>query len=51
VLNFTVSSSDKEWNESCNKYIGNIMEYDSGNGNFLSIMKELGVPLKKEFVD
>ena len=45
VTNNVVGATDAEWKDICDKYVTGLIEYDPGNGKFLSIMRKLNVAL------
>jgi surface carbohydrate biosynthesis protein len=48
VTSNVVDATDAKWNEICDRYVNAIIEYDPGNGKFLSIMRKLNVDLKHD---
>ncbi|MCT7968541.1 hypothetical protein NG799_19725 [Laspinema sp. D1] len=51
VINYVTTASDKEWQQTWQHYMADIMEYDPSNTRFRKLMCELGVPLKLEYTD
>jgi surface carbohydrate biosynthesis protein len=49
VMDYITSVSDEEWEQMHQRYFPELMEYDPGNSRFLKLMRELCVPLKKEY--
>ncbi len=49
-MDYVTNVSDEEWEEVRQKYVLELIEFDPGNTRFLKLMKELQVPLKKEYV-
>ncbi|UZN08550.1 hypothetical protein M5D10_06300 [Leptospira santarosai] len=47
VMDYITQASDEEWEDTRLKYTKDLMEYDPGNSQFISLMKELSVPLKE----
>ncbi|WP_016754111.1 LA_1612 family putative O-antigen biosynthesis protein [Leptospira santarosai] len=47
VMDYITQASDEEWEDTRLKYAKDLMEYDPGNSQFISLMKELSVPLKE----
>jgi len=41
--------SDEEWEHTRQRYVPDLMEYNSGNTRFVKLMRKLGVPLKPEY--
>jgi surface carbohydrate biosynthesis protein len=50
VMDYITSVSDEDWEQTRQRYIPELMEYDPGNTRFLKLMREVGVPLKPEHV-
>jgi surface carbohydrate biosynthesis protein len=48
VMDYITNVDDKAWEETRQKYVPDLMEFDPGNTKFVSLMKELQVPLKEE---
>lgn len=48
VMDYITQVSDEDWEAARLKYVKDLMEYDPGNSQFISLMKELNVPLKRE---
>jgi surface carbohydrate biosynthesis protein len=46
VMNYLMSVGDEEWLKISRFHAEKVMEYDPGNTRFLSLMKQLNVPLK-----
>lgn len=46
VMDYIFTVSDEEWERIRQRYVPELMEFDPGNTRFLSLMRELGVPLK-----
>lgn len=51
VMDYITTVSDEEWEQTRQRYIPELMEYDPGNTRFLRLMREIGVPLKAEYQD
>ena len=49
VMDYITTASDEEWERTRQRYIPELMEYDPGNTRFLKLMREIGVPLKREY--
>jgi surface carbohydrate biosynthesis protein len=49
VMNYVTTVSDEEWEQTCQRYVPELIEYDPGNSRFLKLMREIGVPLKREY--
>jgi len=49
VMDYITTANDEEWKQICQRYVSELMEYDPGNTRFLKLMRELGVPLKREY--
>ena len=49
VMDYITTVSDEEWEQTRQRYVPELMEYDSGNTRFLKLMREIGVPLKREY--
>ncbi|MDI7182281.1 LA_1612 family putative O-antigen biosynthesis protein [Leptospira santarosai] len=47
VMDYITQVSGEEWEDTRLKYTKDLMEYDPGNSQFISLMKELSVPLKE----
>ncbi|AXX16242.1 LA_1612 family putative O-antigen biosynthesis protein [Leptospira borgpetersenii] len=48
VMDYITQVSDEDWEAARLKYVKDLMEYDPGNSQFISLMKKLNVPLKRE---
>lgn len=46
VMDYITQASDEDWETTRLKYVKDVMEYDPENSQFVSLMKELDVPLK-----
>ena len=46
ILNKTFQMSNKIWIKKNKKIINKIMSYDSGNKNFVNILKKYNIPIK-----
>lgn len=51
LLEYITTVSDEEWEQTRQRYVPELMEYDPGNTRFLKLMREIGVPLKREYKD
>ena len=51
VMDYITTVNDEEWDKTRQQYIPDLMEYDPGNTRFLKLMREIGVPLKREYTD
>jgi surface carbohydrate biosynthesis protein len=49
VMDYITTVSDEDWEQTRQRYIPELMEYDPGNTRFLNLMREIGVPLKPEY--
>jgi len=49
VMDYIITVSDDEWEQTRQRYVPELMEYDPGNTRFLKLMREIGVPLKPEY--
>lgn len=49
VMDYITTVSDEEWDQTRQRYVPELMEYDPGNTRFLKLMREIGVPLKEEY--
>jgi len=49
VMDYITTVSDEEWEQTRQRYVPELMEYDPGNTRFLKLMREIGVPLKAEY--
>jgi len=49
VMDYITKVTDEEWEQSIQCYIRELMQYDPGNTRFLKLMREIGVPLKREY--
>jgi len=49
VMDYITTVSDEEWEQTRQRYVPELMKYDPGNTCFLKLMRELGVPLKREY--
>lgn len=49
VMDYITTVSDEEWEQTRQRYVPELMEYDPGNTRFLKLMCKLGVPLKEEY--
>jgi len=49
VMDYITSVSDDEWEQTRRRYVTELMEYDPGNTRFVKLMREIGVPLKREY--
>jgi surface carbohydrate biosynthesis protein len=49
VMDYITTVNDEEWEETRQRYVPDLMEYDPGNTRFLKLMSEIGVPLKREY--
>lgn len=47
IMDYITQVSDEDWEATRLKYVKDVMEYDPGNSQFVSLMKELNVPLKE----
>ncbi|WP_078129413.1 LA_1612 family putative O-antigen biosynthesis protein [Leptospira alexanderi] len=47
VMDYITQVSDEDWEATRLKYVKDLMEYDPGNSQFISLMKELNVPLEE----
>lgn len=47
VMNYITTVGDLEWEKVRSKYVIDVMAYDVGNTQFLSLMQELNAPLKR----
>jgi hypothetical protein len=50
-MDYITSVSDETWEQTCRRYVPDLMEYDSGNTLFLKLMRKIGAPLKAEYKD
>ncbi|MHB8108783.1 MAG: LA_1612 family putative O-antigen biosynthesis protein [Syntrophorhabdaceae bacterium] len=50
VMDYITTVENEEWERIRQRYIPELMEYDPGNTRFLSLMRELGVPLKDAYL-
>ncbi|AXR65013.1 LA_1612 family putative O-antigen biosynthesis protein [Leptospira mayottensis] len=48
VMDYITQVNDEDWETVRLQYVKDLMEYDPGNSQFVSLMKELNVPLKRE---
>lgn len=48
VMDYVTTVSDDEWEQTRQKYVPELMEFDPGNTRFLKVMRDLKVPLKAE---
>jgi hypothetical protein len=51
VMDYITTVNDEEWEQTRQQYVPDLMEYDPGNTRFLRLMRERGVPLKREYND
>ena len=51
VMDYITTVNDEEWEKTRQRYISELMEYDPGNTRFLKLMREIGVPLKREYMN
>ena len=49
VMDYITTVSDKEWEQTRQCYVPDLIQYDPGNTRFLDLMREIGVPLKLEY--
>jgi surface carbohydrate biosynthesis protein len=49
VMDYITTVSEEEWVKTRQRYVPELMEYDPGNTRFLKLMREIGVPLKREY--
>ena len=49
VMTYITNVSDEEWEQTRQRYVPDLMEYDSGNTRFVNLMRKLGVPLNPEY--
>lgn len=49
VMDYITTVSDEEWEQTRQRYVPELMEYDPGNTRFIKLMREIGVPLKEEY--
>ncbi len=49
VMDYITTVNDEEWEQTRQRYVPELMEYDPGNTRFLKLMCEIGVPLKQEY--
>ena len=49
VMDYITTVNDEEWEQIRQRYVPELMEYDHGNTRFLKLMREIGVPLKREY--
>lgn len=49
VMDYITTVSDEEWEETRQRYVSELIEYDPGNTRFIKLMRELGVPLNPEY--
>ena len=49
LMDYITTVSDEEWEQTRQHYVPDLMEYDPGNTRFLKLMRELGVPLNKQY--
>ena len=49
VMDYITSVNDEEWGQIRQRYVSELMEYDPGNTRFLKLMREIGVPLRREY--
>lgn len=51
VMDYITTVSDEEWEQTRQRYVPELIEYDPGNTRFLNLMREIGVPLKREYTN
>ncbi len=49
VMDYITTVSDEEWEQTRQRYVPELMDYDPGNTRFLKLMRKIGVPLKEEY--
>jgi surface carbohydrate biosynthesis protein len=49
VMDYITTVKDEEWEQARQHYVPELMEYDPGNTRFLKLMRDIGVPLKREY--
>ena len=49
IMDYITTVSDEKWKQTHQRYVPELMEYDPGNTCFLKLMREIGVPLKREY--
>ena len=51
VMDYITTVDEEEWEQTRQRYVPELMEYDPGNTRFLDLMREIRVPLKEEYRD
>ena len=51
IMDYLTTVSDEEWEQTWRRYVPQLIEYDPGNTRFLKLMREIGVPLKREYMN
>ena len=49
VMDYITNVKDEEWEQTRQRYVPELMQYDPGNTRFLKLMREIGAPLKREY--